>query len=237
MGTVIAIIAILAAILFPVFAKAREKARQSSCQSNMKQLGLAIMQYTQDYDELYPQLRNAGGTWAQFVTPYIKSADVWKCPSNAARNQEHPWQSDFYPRLPKSYLGNGRAFLEMGWNNNTTIGIAACRAPASKVMVIEGSTGAGSPAFWTDWNVGGSPSNPNGWRNEAWAGHMGQSNSLYIDGHVKSMRPTAWMGNGFNQLGWFSNQPYPGHDSEFLNIDAVPDSVTDLLAELENMYD
>ncbi len=48
---VIAIIAILAAILFPVFAKAREKARQSSCQSNVKQLGLAFMQYTQDYDE------------------------------------------------------------------------------------------------------------------------------------------------------------------------------------------
>src|SRR5512137_1152715 len=51
---VIAIIAILAAILFPVFAKAREKARQSSCQSNLKQIGLAFMQYAQDYDEQYP---------------------------------------------------------------------------------------------------------------------------------------------------------------------------------------
>src|SRR5438270_674257 len=51
---VIAIIAILAAILFPVFAQAREKARQAACQSNLKQLGLAAMMYTQDYDGTYP---------------------------------------------------------------------------------------------------------------------------------------------------------------------------------------
>ena len=54
---VIAIIAILAAILFPVFARARENARRSSCQSNMKQIGLGFMQYTQDYDEQYPANR------------------------------------------------------------------------------------------------------------------------------------------------------------------------------------
>ena len=51
---VIAIIAILAAILFPVFAQAREKARQTSCLSNLKQIGLGLMMYTQDYDETYP---------------------------------------------------------------------------------------------------------------------------------------------------------------------------------------
>ena len=51
---VIAIIAILAAILFPVFAKVREKARQTACLSNMKQLGLAFVQYSQDYDEMNP---------------------------------------------------------------------------------------------------------------------------------------------------------------------------------------
>ncbi|HEX8834883.1 MAG TPA: DUF1559 domain-containing protein, partial [Abditibacteriaceae bacterium] len=51
---VIAIIAILASILFPVFARARENARRSSCQSNLKQIGLGIAQYTQDYDERTP---------------------------------------------------------------------------------------------------------------------------------------------------------------------------------------
>ena len=72
---VIAIIAILAAILFPVFAKVREKARQVSCLSNMKQLGLAFVQYSQDYDEVLPdgtQLTfggNCGAGWAGQIYP------------------------------------------------------------------------------------------------------------------------------------------------------------------------
>src|SRR4051794_3861515 len=82
---VIAIIAILAAILFPVFAKAREKARQASCTSNMKQLGLAIMMYSQDYDELLPPIA-AGfkplGTWRNLIQPYIKSVQITACQSN-----------------------------------------------------------------------------------------------------------------------------------------------------------
>jgi prepilin-type processing-associated H-X9-DG protein/prepilin-type N-terminal cleavage/methylation domain-containing protein len=79
---VIAIIAILAAILFPVFAQARGKARQSSCLSNEKQIGLAILQYTADYDSTYP----LGGTdswgawWPSLVQPYIKSLGVFVCP-------------------------------------------------------------------------------------------------------------------------------------------------------------
>src|SRR5512142_1231654 len=85
---VIAIIAILAAILFPVFAKAREKARQASCLSNQKQIGLAMMQYVQDYDETYPAswLTNADYTvyYASYVDslmPYMKSEAIWFCPS------------------------------------------------------------------------------------------------------------------------------------------------------------
>jgi prepilin-type N-terminal cleavage/methylation domain-containing protein/prepilin-type processing-associated H-X9-DG protein len=86
---VIAIIAILAAILFPVFAKAREKARQASCLSNQKQIGLAIMQYVQDYDETYPcTCIYAGGYvtfWNNFsLTPYVKSQQVFRCPSQAS---------------------------------------------------------------------------------------------------------------------------------------------------------
>src|SRR5512138_1083752 len=91
---VIAIIAILAAILFPVFAKAREKARQATCTSNEKQLGLAVMQYVQDYDETYPQVYmypavydNADACpWTVLgsqLNPYLKSWNVWKCPSNS----------------------------------------------------------------------------------------------------------------------------------------------------------
>ena len=94
---VIAIIAILAAILFPVFARARENARRASCQSNMKQLGLGIIQYTQDYDEKMPGQIDPNGAvfqgapdawavgqeanWMQGIFPYVKSKQIYLCPS------------------------------------------------------------------------------------------------------------------------------------------------------------
>ncbi|MHB8996675.1 MAG: DUF1559 family PulG-like putative transporter [Armatimonadota bacterium] len=86
---VIAIIAILAAILFPVFAKAREKARQSSCLSNTKQLALAFMQYSQDYDERLPMYVDSGYQfatmgWYNTIQPYIKNTQLLKCPSATA---------------------------------------------------------------------------------------------------------------------------------------------------------
>jgi prepilin-type N-terminal cleavage/methylation domain-containing protein/prepilin-type processing-associated H-X9-DG protein len=104
---VIAIIAILAAILFPVFAQAREKARATSCLSNVKQIGLGIMMYTQDYDEVYPTFASyvesarvqnpldandrPGGTtgigrrpmWQWKIYPYLKNWDIYRCPSDA----------------------------------------------------------------------------------------------------------------------------------------------------------
>ena len=86
---VIAIIAILAAILFPAFARARENARRASCQSNMKQLGLGMLQYTQDYDERLPIGQASivadnfrGRTWGGQVFPYVKSIQVYVCPSD-----------------------------------------------------------------------------------------------------------------------------------------------------------
>ena len=88
---VIAIIAILAAILFPVFARARENARRSSCQSNLKQIGLGMMQYTQDYDERYlAQVINTDPTttlqFGAILQPYLKSKQVFVCPSAAGSN-------------------------------------------------------------------------------------------------------------------------------------------------------
>lgn len=92
---VIAIIAILAAILFPVFAQAREKSRQISCLSNMKQTGLAFMQYLQDYDERFPAMTCADSfgascqepfngffAWNFTIQPYIKNLQVYQCPSD-----------------------------------------------------------------------------------------------------------------------------------------------------------
>lgn len=79
---VIAIIAILAAILFPVFARARENARRSSCTSNLKQVGLAMAQYQQDYDERTLVVdESIEYTWFAPLQPYIKSRQVFRCPS------------------------------------------------------------------------------------------------------------------------------------------------------------
>jgi prepilin-type N-terminal cleavage/methylation domain-containing protein len=98
---VIAIIAILAAILFPVFAQAREKARQTSCLSNMKQMGLALMQYSQDYDEMFVLATNEVNpddptkqpatlydvTWIRTIQPYIKNHQLFVCPSTRVNNE------------------------------------------------------------------------------------------------------------------------------------------------------
>ncbi len=96
---VIAIIAILAAILFPVFARAREKARQTSCLSNLKQLGLAVLGYCQDNDEMFPFHRTTtnaaighnvypGATltvvlWADAIYPYVRNKQIYVCPSTS----------------------------------------------------------------------------------------------------------------------------------------------------------
>jgi len=102
---VIAIIAILAAILFPVFAKAREKARATSCLSNLRQMGTACLSYAQDFDEKMPNvyLDSAGYRywWADLVQPYIRNYQLLKCPSAP----ENEWYYAAYrPRNPLTGL-------------------------------------------------------------------------------------------------------------------------------------
>ncbi len=108
---VIAIIAILAAILFPVFAQAREQARKTVCISNMKQLGLAIVMYVQDYDETFPTVSVNGGSigtadndakaavfpafwqWMWQTLPYTKSRLILVCPSDPSQGKNFIWES------------------------------------------------------------------------------------------------------------------------------------------------
>jgi prepilin-type N-terminal cleavage/methylation domain-containing protein len=97
---VIAIIAILAALLFPVFAQAREKARQTSCLSNLKQLGTAMLMYSEDYDQLFPPVvgRESGDrfyyqmSWMQMIQPYVKNLGVFVDPSSGHSSIE--WEKN-----------------------------------------------------------------------------------------------------------------------------------------------
>ena len=212
---VIAIIAILAAILFPAFAKAREAARRSSCSSNMKQIGLGILQYAQEYDERYPVgvvipiWPNRGAGWAGQIYPYIKSAQVFKCPSDST-----PAVSA--TDTPISYAYNGQ-YLKFG----NSMALAA--APAKTVLLVEirGGTAnvtaadeAGSllrsPATFGD-NLFASDTRCCGYGPYQYATgfkmvnsasdnypsataegrHLNTSNFAFYDGHVKALRASA----------------------------------------------
>ncbi len=138
---VIAIIAILAAILFPVFQKVRENARRASCESNMKQLGLAIIQYTQDTDEQMPSGRyisgfdnttsNApdGAGWAGQIYQYVKSTGVYKCPDDSTGVGT---ANGGYVPQPISYAINRNLH-----GGGSTGSLSSQQAPASTVMLCE----------------------------------------------------------------------------------------------------
>lgn len=227
---VIAIIAILAAILFPVFAAAREKARQTTCASNLKQLGLAITQYIQDYDEWAPDgNQNWGGGlgvgWAGQLLPYTKSTGILACPS------------DTNPTLPViSYASNaiamGDAWASVGLNWNDS---AKWAAPASTVGLFEVTSCSGdttqpneevSPtAVGTDNVIWPEGYYATGVLNDAYNSslypgpytrfvpptgrHTGGSNFLLLDGHVKWLLPqavSAGVPTSVEPYGWAASQ-------------------------------
>jgi type II secretory pathway pseudopilin PulG len=167
---VIDIIAILAAILFPVFAQARDKARMATCLSNMRQVGNAFMMYVQDYDETFPYIRFRGVgaqkgaltfTWKNAIRPYIKSMEVYACPSNPfsrtipgmpgaepntvpGMNSEG-WELEPEQRMPISYGMNSCAST---WHpadskegrSSPPLRMAQLPRPADTILVSEAKT-------------------------------------------------------------------------------------------------
>ena len=195
---VIAIIAILAAILFPVFARARENARRSSCQSNLKQIGLGIMQYTQDYDEYYPLQNHAeAGTvyryWPVFVQPYIKSTQVFDCPSDSMRFTNLSGYSDNF--------AYGLNYWIASRPPSAMVSLAVVERPAETLMVAEtgnrvsSSVTMGWPMIYSSHYGANNPSDSTyGFNATSRARlsdrHLEGTNVLWADGHVKWMRTT-----------------------------------------------
>lgn len=182
---VIAIIAILAAILFPVFARAREKARQASCQSNLKQIGIALAMYAQDYDERMPandpvnwdaadaaRYRNAWPGWvSNSLEPYEKNAQIYICPSGSG------WYWDWRSGQNTSYCFN--------YISCYGAKLANFQEP-SKMIVMWDSANP-----WADYYAGIHDRDIAWFQSGEWTGtcwHNQMGNYLYADGHVKAAK-------------------------------------------------
>jgi len=185
------IIAILAAILFPVFAKAREKARQTSCLNNVKQLTLGFVQYVQDYDEKFPDdsfipgmPQGSNGTnvcWWRFkVQPYIKNWQVFACPSGETNRD---WSSSVNTQ------GQGSYGYDSGLGG---VSLGSLQTPASRILVADARHWA-IPACWPGnvayptYGSGYSPCGASAQANwtDAHTRHNGGSNVGLVDGHAK----------------------------------------------------
>ncbi len=197
---VIAIIAILAAILFPVFARARENARRASCMSNMRQIGLGLMQYTQDYDETYPGRMVSNGTnyqnWKILMQPYVKSVQVFACPSNTNNTVPTRDGTGSTVNCPISYSANtddGTSkgiFMKTDSGQTTPISIAAVDSSASTIAVVEGGWSNSDFVVTNSYFTATTPPTE-GTKTAMFVGHLGTTNVLFCDGHVKSLKPLA----------------------------------------------
>lgn len=159
---VIAIIAILAAILFPVFAKVREKARQVSCLSNEKQMGLAFIQYSQDNDETLPT-NGTGGInpwyfrgcgWAGQVYPYLKSTGVFHCPDDSTAPVSEVTNGTPDTAVPISYAINLNVNRTDGGSPINGL-IAGMNAPAKTVLLCEAFASVANVTSPTEVSAGG----------------------------------------------------------------------------------
>ena len=195
---VIAIIAILAAILFPVFARARENARRASCQSNLKQIALGVMQYAQDYDEKLPlwfanmdgsatnsyttTTTNAGQPgydqgWAELLQPYLKSKQIFQCPSETTGPGASTSNVNY-----TDYMYNGDI---SSYNSGTGSGLsmAAINYPSNTVLNADATSQWSGSVFGNNYAWG--PPHTASY----YTRHLEGANVSFVDGHVKWFKP------------------------------------------------
>ena len=219
---VIAIIAILAAILFPVFAKAREKARQTSCLNNMKQIATASHMYSQDYDEQWTPGWNwagcAGNYWPGLLQPYSKNLQIYICPSHESNMcytccLGHPANANWVSadgRFHYSYATNamsnwGSITWADGNGNHQGPGqpykaMADIDKPAECIAYLEAS--------WLEFWAEGHIYSPTGAR--ARIRHNGGLNAAFCDGHAKWVKYSNLKPELLSmQEGTYTPYPYP----------------------------
>ncbi len=212
---VIAIIAILAAILFPVFARARENARRASCQSNLKQIGLGMMQYSQDYDEkLVPMWNYTGGAatpplvwWEDNIQPYVRSYQLFICPSQSPPSGYTYGRPPGLPNpLYSSYVLNnvtnpsldtGQGYI-YGVHNGPSVSagksLAAIDDVATTISMFDGGV-TKEVTVWDRTDIGATAAGVCGATGCVLKRHLEGANFLFFDGHVKFLgrsQPNMW---------------------------------------------
>ena len=183
---VIAIIVLLAALIFPVFSRARNTARTASCASNLKQIGLAFRLYTEDYRGRYPNFDIAGNAdcgWAEQIYPYVKATAIFKCPAFD--------YGEFRPGCPASEPTNNDNFPFYNWDGSYDYNFlfkfseARMRKPSETILFCDGQ---GKRASYSELegglSVNGVPINPRDF-SDLGDRHNYGSNVAYADGHVK----------------------------------------------------
>jgi prepilin-type N-terminal cleavage/methylation domain-containing protein/prepilin-type processing-associated H-X9-DG protein len=206
---VIAIIAILASILFPVFARARENARRSSCSSNLKQISLGVMQYTQDYDEKFPIFDDFAPTgrlgWAQRIEPYVKSLQLFQCPSESTPPDPAPLGGGY-----TDYGMNTMLSSDNGGNFTAGISLAAVPQPTLTVMVFDNTAGYAGQFSWGCGNQAACSLFPEGlaiFSDKAAIRHLDGQNYAFADGHVKWYGGQASGGGSISKAVYNSSTP------------------------------
>lgn len=212
---VIAIVVLLAGLLFPVFSSAREGARTTSCASNLKQIGLAMALYTSDYRQRYPLVKtNLGCTWVDAIYPYAKSPALFQCPS-AKRGRYEPGCGipteeipGTFPPVPDGFNGsydmvtpfietittqNGGTITKKFHIEPTSLSVSRYRFPSTTILVLDGSDD--SYHFHNIYAVINPGIDPITSVDDLKDGgvlprHKDGVNLLYVDGHVKWHRLT-----------------------------------------------
>ncbi len=185
---VIAIIAILAAILFPVFARAREKARQTSCLSNVKEINLAVQMYAQDYDDVMVlHVTDPYGDisiWPQHIYPYLKNSQILTCPSEAGNGWDGGHDTSF---------GYGINYWLAGYDLGT-VKLADIKKPAATILLADDNYYVLTPSCFLAiypndpyCGVDGIARLP--------ARHNRGDNFAFVDGHAKWMHRTVVEGD------------------------------------------
>jgi prepilin-type N-terminal cleavage/methylation domain-containing protein len=223
---VIAIVALLTAILFPVFSRARENARRTSCLSNLKQIGLGALQYAQDYDETMIGTELGEDTpaspeyfWAEMIAPYTKSAQILNCPSATNRVQFGSPQAGFSQGITHEWSYN-YAINDVRDASDRRVGAAfsplsALSRPAETVLLLDGWPLGAAPASDTErhevaWKLGSRDVTANA-LDDGSPRHLEGFVAVFCDGHSKWRRraanPDRTFAGGTRDEEWLAARP------------------------------